>query len=163
MRGIPPTPLAALPDDVLVLILARLPWRDIARVTGWVSRSWRIAAGREEVWLRVADAHGVRMPASRGRSLRSEADLRRAFFMAARRREEVQIAETESALTGLLQKLKRGEVATTTLAKFFPGNDLARPGEVGHQRQAVGARGRLDVNHRLLLHSGRTVAFVAGM
>jgi hypothetical protein len=174
--------LCELPDDVLVLLLLQLPWRDVARVTGCVSKSWRIT-GRPDVWFRLARSRDVSMPVISGRGLRSEKDPRRAFFHGAKRQEEYRRAETENLLTGFLQKLKRGEVPRSVLAKLFASeqNKSEAPGYLAglgagvqagvgcaaskcpssQQREAgIGSR-QLDVNHRLVLHSGRTVAFFA--
>lgn len=187
-----------LPDDVLVVLLLRIPvFPHVALLTGCVCKAWRITGPqRPQVWIRLAQAYNVRVPPT-ARGLRSEKDPRHAFLRAVKRQEELWHSETETALTGLLQKLKRGEVHQSVLAKLFPcrtgggGEEGREMGERkgvhshdksrGHSHDAsktntsititadphasdgvIKINHRLfDVNHRLALHSGRSVAYLA--
>jgi hypothetical protein len=184
-----------LPDDVLVVLLQRIPVFHVALLTGCVCKAWRISGPqRPQFWIRLAQAYNVRVPPT-ARGLRSEKDPRHAFLRAVKRQEELWHSETEAALTGLLQKLKRGEVHQSVLAKLFPcrtgggGEEGREMGERkgvhshdksrGHSHDASKTntsitadpyasngvsktnRRLFDVNHRLALHSGRSVAYVA--
>eukprot|EP00277_Geminigera_cryophila_P012248 CAMPEP_0179439752 /NCGR_PEP_ID=MMETSP0799-20121207/23370_1 /TAXON_ID=46947 /ORGANISM="Geminigera cryophila, Strain CCMP2564" /LENGTH=262 /DNA_ID=CAMNT_0021222453 /DNA_START=18 /DNA_END=806 /DNA_ORIENTATION=- len=156
--------LQQLPDDVLVLLLSQLPvLPHVARLTGCVSKAWMITGPlRPEIWVRLAQAHQVHMPVATGRELRSEKDPRGWFLRGVKRKQELWHAETEAALTGLLRKLRKGEVSNVVLAKLFPCS-APSPSEAGHKGGGlVGQMSHLmDINHRLSLHSGRSVAFSA--
>ena len=154
--------LSDLPDDVVVLLLVKLlpSIPHVVAVTGPVSKSWRIGPERSEVWLRLASVHDIRMPIATGRGLRSEKDLRRAFIRGAKRRTAILLADTEATLTKLLQRLKRGEIPRRVLAQHFEGQHGASTASFCSQQQ-LQVKQFCDVNHRLTLHSGRSLVYVA--
>ena len=155
--------LAELPDDIVVVLLAKLlpSISRVATVTGKVCKTWLIPPERAEVWLRLATLSKVRMPIATGRGLRSERDLRRAFLRGAQRRTEVLLAETEAALTKLLQRLKRGEIPRRVLAQHFRCRGQCEEAASGQEQLQLAGKQVYDINHRLTLHSGRSIAYAA--
>jgi len=94
-----------------------------------------------------------------GRGLRSESDPRSTFFAGAERKRQVVLAETEAVLTKLLQRLKKGEIPRRVLANYFV--PCAGPVGCGKSCPRSGDRTFFNVNHRLALHSGRSIAYAA--
>ena len=72
-------PLADLPDDTLVIILAHLPVAEQKRL-GTVCRLWALDDGRCDLWRGMASARGIDLPKASARSSRSKTKLRSTYF-----------------------------------------------------------------------------------